>query len=127
MLLKRRLLLEVGAFDTRYHMYGEDIDLCARAKHAGYRIVAIPRARTWHKVSASADKVSADTRYWRTRNRILFYRRFPHYRLAWLMPLFVVLRMATDLARDLIGEHTAHLGPLLRGIRDGLREPVEPP
>jgi len=127
MLLRRRMLDEIGAFDTRYFMYGEDIDLCARARQAGYRVVAVPRARMWHRVSASASKLSRDTRYWRKRNQIIVYRRYlPRRSLRWLLPLYVLVKAAADVRREVLQGQPDLVAPLLCGVRDGLRESVEP-
>jgi len=106
MMLRRALVETVGGFDSGYFMYGEDIDLWA--KQADYRIVAVPMARVWHKVSLSSTKVSAQTRYWRTRNQILVYRRYSDGFRRRLLPGYVFLKAVTDLARD------------VRGVRDGL-------
>ncbi len=123
MLLRRRLLEKVGAFDTSYFMYGEDVDICARARRAGYRVVAVPRAHMWHKVSLSANKASAEMRYWQARNRILVYRRYPRQTLAWMTSLYALGKVAVDLVRDLI-QGQFFISHALRGIRDGLREQV---
>lgn len=42
-----------GGFDDGFSMYGEDVDLSLRVRHAGLRIAYEPRSRVWHKVSAS--------------------------------------------------------------------------
>jgi GT2 family glycosyltransferase len=124
MMLRRRLVEEIGAFDTRYFMYGEDIDLCARARKAGYRVVAVPSAQMWHRVSISADKVSAKARYWRTLNQILVYRRHPHGPLARLLPAYVLIKALADMAQDVMRGQSALVGPTWRGVRDGLQAPV---
>ena len=124
MMLTRYLLEEVGGFDDSFFMYGEDVDLCARAKQAGYKVVAVPRAHMWHKVSASACKISAEARYWRTRNQILVYRRYPHGPLAGWLPAYVILKAAYDIACDLARGQLGLIRPLLRGTRDGLCGPV---
>lgn len=53
----------LGGFDTRYFMYGEDADLCLRARALGYRPMITPDAEIMHLVGAStkkhADKVCA--------------------------------------------------------------------
>ncbi|HWH13154.1 MAG TPA: glycosyltransferase family 2 protein, partial [Miltoncostaeaceae bacterium] len=37
MLMRRAALVEAGPFDTRYFMYGEDVDLCLRLRRRGWR------------------------------------------------------------------------------------------
>lgn len=38
----------IGGFDTRYHMYCEDVDICLRVQLAGYRLQKAPDARVTH-------------------------------------------------------------------------------
>ncbi len=45
---------KVGLLDPRYHIYAEDADWCLRARTAGYRLLFVPTARLWHKVSSSS-------------------------------------------------------------------------
>src|SRR5437867_3885831 len=44
-LLRRDMLEGIGAFDTRYFMYFEDIDLSWRARRAGWRVVYTQRSQ----------------------------------------------------------------------------------
>lgn len=125
MLLRRALLQRVGKFDTRYFMYGEDVDLCARARRAGWRVAVVPEARLWHKVSASASKASAEMHYWRTRNRLLIHRHYRHGRLGVLSPVYAVLKAVVDWPRHLSRGQPAFIRPSLRGIWDGLRFPID--
>ena len=54
MLMPRALPEKIGLFDTGYHpIYYEDVDLCVRARQAGFRLLLVPSARMWHRVSAS--------------------------------------------------------------------------
>ncbi len=39
---------QLGGFDPTYFAYGEDLDLSLRAWQAGYRVVYIPEAVSWH-------------------------------------------------------------------------------
>ena len=39
MLLRRSLFEELGGFDERFFMYGEDMDLCCRVKEKGLRVL----------------------------------------------------------------------------------------
>lgn len=44
MLIRRDALENVGSFDPRFFLFFEDMDLCRRIKHAGYRIRYFPAA-----------------------------------------------------------------------------------
>lgn len=55
LLLTSRLVWdELGGFDDRYFMYGEDADLCLRAARAGYRPTITPDATITHVIGASS-------------------------------------------------------------------------
>ena len=44
---------KLNGFDERFNMYGEDVDLCLRAKKAGIKCYYWPKAKLWHHVSGS--------------------------------------------------------------------------
>jgi len=48
MLFPREAFAEVGGFDERYHLYYEDVDLCARLRLAGRKIVFCPTVEVVH-------------------------------------------------------------------------------
>lgn len=48
MLARRSVLEEVGGFDNRFFMYGEDIDLCLRVARTGWRVRYHPAATVVH-------------------------------------------------------------------------------
>jgi GT2 family glycosyltransferase len=49
----RRVFETVGLLDESFELYSEDLDYCLRARAAGIRILYVPEAKVWHKVSAS--------------------------------------------------------------------------
>jgi N-acetylglucosaminyl-diphospho-decaprenol L-rhamnosyltransferase len=48
MLLPRTVFAGVQGFDSRYFLYYEDVDLCARMRLAGYRVLVTPEATVVH-------------------------------------------------------------------------------
>ncbi len=54
MLVPRRILDEVGAFDEDFFAYCEEYDLCWRIWLAGYRIIYVPRSVIYHKMGATS-------------------------------------------------------------------------
>lgn len=47
-LLRRRMIDEIGPMDEGYFLYFEDIEYCWRARQAGWRIAYVPQARAVH-------------------------------------------------------------------------------
>jgi GT2 family glycosyltransferase len=77
MLVRRALWERLGGFDERYFAYFEDVDLCLRARRAGWTVRAAPRAVVWHKGLASTGGVtSADTLYYATRNNLMLMAEY---------------------------------------------------
>ena len=78
LLIKRAVLEEVGGFDTGYFFYNDDWDFSARVRKAGYRILYVPNAKIWHKVSASTQKSEKPARWWYImgRSTVRFYFRY---------------------------------------------------
>jgi GT2 family glycosyltransferase len=56
---RRAMLDRIGLFDESLFMYCEDVDLGWRAQLAGYKTVFAPRARVYHRLSATGGGVIA--------------------------------------------------------------------
>lgn len=52
-LVRRVVFQSIGLFDERFSYYFEDLDLCLRARAAGYDLLFVPDAQVWHIGSAS--------------------------------------------------------------------------
>jgi GT2 family glycosyltransferase len=74
LLVKASVVQEVGLLDPRFFAYYEETEWCARAARAGYRILQVPQAHIWHKISAQARETSPLVHYYMTRNRLLFLK-----------------------------------------------------
>lgn len=59
LLVMRPLWNSLGGFDTRYFMYGEDADLCLRARQLGYDPVVVRKATLVHDIGGSATSETA--------------------------------------------------------------------
>lgn len=81
LLIHREVLQEIGLFDAAYYpAYAEDADLCVRAKRAGYRILYVPQAKLWHKVSMSSGGglTPLKTRL-KVEHSLIFFKRYARW------------------------------------------------
>lgn len=77
MLIKSKVLREVGMLSDDYFAVCEDIDYCLRVANAGYRIRYEPSGCVWHIESASSGGSDAPQYvYYQTRNYFLFHKRW---------------------------------------------------
>ena len=53
MVIRREVVEQVGLFDEGYFLYFEELDLCRRARRAGYRVVHLPDATVMHAQGAA--------------------------------------------------------------------------
>jgi hypothetical protein len=53
MFTSMEVINQLNGFDERFNMYGEDVDLCLRAKQKGIICYYWPDAKLWHHISAS--------------------------------------------------------------------------
>jgi len=76
LLVKRDAIYNIGLLDPDYFSYTEDIDWCYRTTKCGYRILYVPNAKIWHKVSATTGgEMSATSLYYIVRNTIIFMKK----------------------------------------------------
>ncbi|MEM8728362.1 MAG: glycosyltransferase family 2 protein [Pseudomonadota bacterium] len=54
LMMPKALWDELGGFDLKYFMYGEEADLCHRARKLGYQPMITPEANIMHLVGASS-------------------------------------------------------------------------
>jgi len=80
MLLRTKMLDEIGVIDPKYYLYYEENDLCQRAKAAGWELWYVPTSRVWHANAQSTGVGSPLVDYYTTRNRLLFGMRWAPWR-----------------------------------------------
>lgn len=82
MLIRREVFAKIGLLESKFFLYYEDSDFCYKARRAGFGVIYVPKAKVWHKISASTggNNYSAETEsnrytYYTTRNRLLWMER----------------------------------------------------
>ena len=51
LLLRRDVFEELGGFDERFFLYSEEVDLCTRARAAGWEVRYVPQATVMHLIA----------------------------------------------------------------------------
>jgi N-acetylglucosaminyl-diphospho-decaprenol L-rhamnosyltransferase len=115
LLLRREALGQVGVFDERYFLYAEDVDLCRRLRHAGWRLRFVADAVVEHERSISWRKDPLHVALAYRRSQMAFYRKHHGTLAAQGLRFYLAVRYAlgTLLAR---GERREVSRSMLRWI-----------
>jgi GT2 family glycosyltransferase len=122
MWIRREVLETAGLLDETLFMHYEDADYCRRAAAAGYGLACVPGARMWHKVSRSSRHDAPAVRRAKARNRVRFYRKYPHGPSPWLTTAYLGLSCAALLTRDLLRGDLALARAQVRGLFEGFSD-----
>ena len=77
MLIHRKVFEKIGYIDETVFMYFDDTDLCVRMNDAGYKILYVPTAKMWHKVSSSGGGMDSKVFvYYNFRNKFYFMNKY---------------------------------------------------
>lgn len=121
-MLRARVLREIGAFDANLFFYCEDADICFRARRAGYRVCFVPGPGVRHLVGATAGAPAnrALARFYSHRNRIWLIRRYGGlgHQIVFALLSFCYQYPKMFLGHILRGEFGL-LWPLVKGVWNG--------
>jgi len=96
-LFRKEILKIVGLCDEAYGLYAEDEDFCARVKKAGFDILVIPQAISYHRRSTTISKTSPLSVYYERRNHIRFILiHFPLPRIVLALLWYAILQTAIE-------------------------------
>lgn len=119
LLIRREVLERAGMFDPVYFpAYIEDVDLCVRARQAGYRLVYVPRAKVWHKISSSTGGglTPLKTKL-KVEHSLIFFKRHAKW-YHWLtMPCCVAALAGLFVIKELAKGNWQIIVALLHGFR----------
>jgi GT2 family glycosyltransferase len=80
LVVRRRALETLCGFDEGFRLYFEDVDLCVRARRAGWRVVHDPLVRVLHAHrAASRRSLTGPAVRLHVRSALRFYRRHPRF------------------------------------------------
>jgi hypothetical protein len=114
LLIHKEALSELGGFDERYFYYNDDWDFSNRLRNAGYKILFVPDAKIWHKVSASTQNSDKPAYWWEVMgcSSVIFYL---NHRNLFELIVFVVWFVI----RESLKLKVKRIPPFLKGISSG--------
>lgn len=95
MMIRREAIEKTGAFDERYFMYHEEVDLAKRIHDAGYESWFVPQAQATHTGMGSSPSTSSGQAHrknverWKTRSRRMYWVK--HHGTLWYYSLSAAL------------------------------------
>lgn len=118
MLMRTRLIREIGFLPDEYFMYYEDIDFCAKVQRSGYKIGVCLDAVIYHKESAaSGGKENPFAIQWNTRNRIIFINKYKCYGV--FTKLFFYSTRIIVMLKYKLKHQDKNIEALKKGIKEG--------
>lgn len=75
MFMRKDALDQIGFLDETFFMYGEDIDLCYRIKHGGWKIIYYGKSKITHLKGASSKKQKSKLIYEFYRAMYIYYKK----------------------------------------------------
>jgi len=116
LLIRRALFEELGGFDERFFVYFDDVDLCLRARRAGWRVVHFAGAEAHHRGCGTTDRVRDLRLFYALRSRILFaFKHFSPAAAALTTAATVTVEPLARLVHAVAGRSPADARAVLRG------------
>ena len=130
MWMRRDALEAVGLLDETFFAYHEEVDWCARARAAGWRVVYWPAAVVTHTGRGGAGSAAQVRirKYFAARNAILYARRHGSTVQQAKLAAFLAATLPLELVHHWTHGTADEVLLKLRGIRDALarrRPPFE--
>lgn len=74
MMVRRKVLEQVGSFSPKFFMYYEETELTFRIKKAGYRVVSVPETEIQHlEGKSTGGKINSVKSYYMHKSSIVYY------------------------------------------------------
>lgn len=119
MLVRKKLILDIGYMEEKYFLYFEEIDWAERC-FPNWILAVAPNSIIYHKEGSTIGTSSLATRstlsqYYLNRNLILFYYKFHPF----LLPISI-LRVFREVISNIKNSEYSLLKTTCRALRDGL-------
>jgi len=119
MALSKQLFLDLGGFDPQLWLYGEDLDLCWRARLAGYTIRFVPTSIVHHYYSGTSGVFSpSKQRLVTTHYLVVMIKCLSAANLLHSIPAFTLFAFAKGAGLAIAERDVQYLTNVVRALRD---------
>ena len=92
LLVRRTVIDEIGPLDENYAHFFEDLDLCIRARRAGWKILYLPVPTIWHGGSTTANRnIALKYTNWYKSKIYFVLKQLPFLNSVWILLFQTVL------------------------------------
>jgi GT2 family glycosyltransferase len=129
LLVRRKVIEQVGLLDDAYFMYSEELDWQRRIRDAGWGIVYLPTAQVIHHEGKSSDQVQALTHVRFGRSKVRYFHKHHGSLAGWVVRIWLLVNYAHEWAFEALKWAAGHKRDLRRErmrtyaqvLRSGLR------
>ena len=93
LLVKKKLIENIGLLDERFFLYWEDVDWGLRSKKANFKNLLVPSSKIWHKISISSGGPNSSLK--------VYHKVRSHFLLVKLHAPDVKLKLMVRFMRDI--------------------------
>lgn len=118
MFVKTSCYFEVGGLDKDFFAHMEEIDLCWRLQHQGYKIMYCGQSHVYHVGGGTLEQSHPRKTYLNFRNGLtLLYKNLRHYELWYLLPFRILLDWVAAIKFAIV-DSRAHSAAVLKAHKD---------
>jgi len=107
LMMRHEVYDDIGGMDEGFVMYSEELDLCHRAKNAGWRVVFLATAQIIHHGGKSSEQASARKHILFQQSKIRYFRKYYGERVARRLRRFLMVnyvwQLSVESAKWLVG------------------------
>lgn len=122
LLIKIRVIKQIGLLESKFFAYFEDVDWCIRARENDFRAVYAPGSLIWHKQGKALEDARGSSLYYNTRNLFWVERKYAsRVQLILFLYYYLVIQFPKKLAYCFFSKNRFEMyGEYLRSLKDGL-------
>jgi GT2 family glycosyltransferase len=102
----KSIFTQIGGFDERFFMYGEDLDLCWRVRDTGYKVWYFPGTQIIHRKGKSSSKVKIKSRIAFYEAMVIFSKKYRKHQKGffpnWLIFVGILFQASLSIGGNLV-------------------------